>query len=269
MVDSVRIKEIHAVLGASEFAYSDGINGSNPAFMHLSRKVDYLCKVWGLFFNLDGSVMSVRQSKHLDRGDVIPAGWSLGQFGRNTGNDPQGQSGGLSDEERLGIVYEVKGNRFSVNPATGEEQVTQGGYILCESMPQYIHVMLQDMDRSLGLQDLGSFAVANPNYNPNDSKFSQEYFKYNGLGQAVVEILYNIAEVGRHATQANIGALKAQAISQEILGALGVPCITKTLRINVDDGIVGIEYPAFNGAGQTIADLHFWELMNLSILNEA
>ncbi|MBD2395686.1 hypothetical protein H6G11_15685 [Cyanobacterium aponinum FACHB-4101] len=267
-----KIDKINACLGASEFAYQD--DGSTPAYMHIARKVDYIAKALGICFDLSGEILSVRQSKHLNRGDTIPAGWYLGQFGRNTGanTDPNAQKGGLADEERLGIVYEVKGNRFETNQASGDEEITQGGYILCESIPQLIHIMLQDLDRSLGLQTLGSIAIANPNYNPDYSGNSEDiktpYWKYNGLGQIILDLMYLASDTNRHAAQANIGSLKAQAVAGEVLAALGTPAQEKAVPLRVDDEVKTVRYPAFNSGGMTIADLLFWALQNLAIQNE-
>lgn len=273
MVDSVRIKEIHACLGAGEFAYQDkDSNPPTPAYMHIARKVDYIAKALGINFDLSGEIMSVRQSKHLNRGDIIPAGWYLGQFGRNTGASADGQSGGLPDEERLGIVYEVKGNRFEGNQASGEEEITQGGYILCESIPQLWHIMLQDLDRSLGLQTLGSIAIANPNYNPDyggdNEDLKTPYWKYNGLGQLILDLMYLSGDTNRHAAQANIGSLKAQAVAGEVLAALGTPATEKSVPLRVENEVKNVRYPAFNAGGQTIVDLLLWTLQNLAIQNE-
>lgn len=270
-----QIKEIHACLGAGEFAYQDnGIDDPSPAYMHIARKVDYIAKALGIHFDLSGEILSVRQSKHLNRGDTIPAGWYLGQFGRNTGanTDPNAQKGGLADEERLGIVYEVKGNRFETNQASGNEEITQGGYILCESIPQLWHIMLQDLDRSLGLQTLGSIAIANPNYNPdysgNNEDIKTPYWTYNGLGQLLLDLMYLEADTNRHAAQANVGSLKAQAVAGECLAALGVPATEKSVLMRVDDNLQSVKYPAFNASGQTIVDLLLWALQNIAIQNE-
>lgn len=267
------IQEIHACLGASEFAYSDNkADPPIPVYMHIARKVDYIAKALGVNFDLTGKIMSVRPSKHLNQGEVIPAGWSIGQFGRNEGASSGGQTGGLQDEERLGIVYEVKGNRFDTNQASGAEEIVDGGYILCESLTQYWHIMLQDLDRSLGLQTLGSYAIANPNYNPdysgNNPEITTPYYTYNGLGDGLIELIYTLADTNRHALQANIGSLKSQAISQEVLGALGVPVLEKSLKVEVDSESATIKYPGFNGSAQTIADILFLGLMNLALQNE-
>jgi hypothetical protein len=273
MVDSVRVKEIHSCLGASEFSYINN-DPTTPIYMHMARKVDYIAKALGIAFNGDGSIMGIRQSKALDNGETIPAGWNFGQFGRNEGNNPSNnaQQGGKASEERLGIVYDVRSNKFITNPASGEEDINQGGYILCESIPQMLHIMLDDLDRALGLQTLGAIAITNQNYNDDyqggDLSIKTPYYKYNGLGDAFVEVMHTLADTHKQAFQANIGSLKSQAITIEILGALGVGCIEKKIILEVDDQPVKIVYPGFNGITPSIADLQMWTLTNQSFLNE-
>ena len=271
-MDSVKIDEIHACLGAGEMAYYMDSNGEpQSAYMHMARKLDFVAKALGVAFDLAGQRISSRPSKHLDRGATIPEGWYFGQFGRNEGkqSDANAQQGGLEGEERLGLVYEVKGNRFRTSEASGEEEITQGGYILVESIPQLIHILMQDLDRSLGLQSLGSYAIANPNYNPEVNGFEEKYFKYNGLGRAFIDLLYLASDTNRHASQANIGSFKAQAIAQEVLGALGVPVNYKHVKSEMGENIASVVYPGFNGSGQTITDLLIWALMNVAVLNES
>jgi hypothetical protein len=273
MVDSVRVKEIHSCLGASEFSYINN-NPTTPIYMHMARKLDYIAKVLGIAFNGDGSIMGIRQSKALENGETIPAGWNFGQFGRNDGNNSSNnaQQGGNASEERLGIIYDVRSNKFIKNPASGEEDIKQGGYVLCESIPQMLHIMLDDLDRALGLQTLGAIAITNQNYNDDynggDLSITTPYYKYNGLGDAFVEVMHTLADTHKQAFQANIGSLKSQAITVEILGALGVGCIEKKIILEVDDQPVKIVYPGFNGITPSIADLQMWTLTNQSFLNE-
>lgn len=59
MVDSVRVKEIHACLGANEFAYYDNNGTLTPYQMHIARNLDYLMKTFGLYYNPDGTLMSI------------------------------------------------------------------------------------------------------------------------------------------------------------------------------------------------------------------
>lgn len=59
MVDSIRIKEIHACLGASEFAYYDNNGNPTPYNMHIARTLDLLAKSFGIYYNPDGTLQSV------------------------------------------------------------------------------------------------------------------------------------------------------------------------------------------------------------------
>ncbi len=63
MGDSIRIKEIHACLGAGEFAYYTDDNGDlQPYYMHMARNLDYLCKAFGLYYKPDGTLMDIRSN---------------------------------------------------------------------------------------------------------------------------------------------------------------------------------------------------------------
>jgi len=59
MVDSVRLKEIHACLGAGEFAYYNNSGTATPYVMHIARNIDFLMKSFGIYYNPDGSIQSV------------------------------------------------------------------------------------------------------------------------------------------------------------------------------------------------------------------
>ena len=56
MVDSIRVKEIHAILGSGEYALD--ANG-NPVYMHLARQIDLLAKALGINYNPDGTELEV------------------------------------------------------------------------------------------------------------------------------------------------------------------------------------------------------------------
>lgn len=53
------IQEIHACLGAGEFAYYDNNGTLTPYQMHIARNIDYLMKTFGLYYNPDGTLMSI------------------------------------------------------------------------------------------------------------------------------------------------------------------------------------------------------------------
>lgn len=60
MVDSVRIKEIHACLGAGEYAFYDNNGTPTEYYMHIARNLDYLCKSFGLYYKPDGTLLDIR-----------------------------------------------------------------------------------------------------------------------------------------------------------------------------------------------------------------
>lgn len=57
MVDSVRIKEIHACLGAGEFAYYG--DPPTPYATSVAWNVDKIVKAFGINYNPDGTLQTV------------------------------------------------------------------------------------------------------------------------------------------------------------------------------------------------------------------
>ncbi|MGL5879980.1 MAG: hypothetical protein ACRC2V_19670, partial [Xenococcaceae cyanobacterium] len=117
MPDSIRIKEIHEALNAYKFAYSEE---PEPRVANLGYYIERIARVLGISVNPDGSVRSIRQSRWVPQDEVIPAGWSIGQWGRNQGGRSEGQEGGKPEDDRDGLAYEVRSGRFEFDPNTGE-----------------------------------------------------------------------------------------------------------------------------------------------------
>ncbi len=277
MGDSARVKEtyeltrqIWACLGAGEFNFDD--SGEIPYFMHLSRRIRSICLALGLLFHEDGKVMSARQSQVVSQGDEIPSGWSIGQFSRNKGGNkhPNAQQGGSPEEERIGVAYEIKSNKFTKDPASGKKALGKSGYVLVECLPQLLHIQNQDLDKALGLQELGAYVLENPNYQEEstDKEKAPPYFEFEGLGDLVKNLAYAIAEISRQVSQANLGTLKNQAILTELFFALGVPCLEKYLTLEISGQNVTVPYPAFNSEAMNLTDLQFLQLENIALLNQ-
>lgn len=63
MPDSIRIKEIHACLGAGEYSFYEDDNGELAVYyMHIARNIDYLVKSFGLYYKPDGTLVDIRSN---------------------------------------------------------------------------------------------------------------------------------------------------------------------------------------------------------------
>lgn len=258
MPDSIRIKEIHAALQADKFS-SDPDNPNGLRVANLGYYIERLARTWGISVNPDGSIRSIRQSRHVPAGDSIPAGWTLGQWGRNQGGSSDGQKGGEESEDRDGVAYEVRSNRFTVNRFTGQpDKIEPGGYILCENWPQLLHVMLDDLDKAIGWQEAGASVIPDAN---NQGRWAT----YEGLNTLLAEIAYMLSDLSQNIKGGHISGLISQAVLYEVLGAIGLPYNFKRLKVEAE-GAKEIHYPALEANAPTVVDLLMLILQNIAPL---
>lgn len=256
MPDSQRIKDIHSALEAGTYAYYYDDDQAYARVANIGYLVDRIATVLGISVEPDGRIRSIRQSKHIKAGDPIPAGWNIGQFGRNNGGSTTGQRGGSSTEDRNGIVYEVISNRFTTNPYTGEpSKIEPGGYVLVENILQYLAVMLDDFNKALGLQSLGAGAIGTPD--------KSAYMIYEGLHTLIAESLFMQSEMTKQLSQNLISNVSTQAMVQEVLQALGLPLKVKEELIEINGENLKIPYPGLTLDSPSLVNLLLIILMNL------
>ena len=258
MPDSIRLKEIHEALNAQKFAIDDSVDPPSQRFANLGYYIERIARILGINVNPDGSVRSIRQSKFVKQGDEIPAGWSIGQWGRNQGGDNEGQKGGSEDEDRDGLAYEVRSNKFAVDKFSGEATaIEQGGYVLVENLPQLLHIILSDLDKALGWAEAGANVLPNPN--------GEKPIPYEGLNTLLAEVAFMLSQLSRNITGTHISALKNQGMLMELIAHQGV--LTRLKEIEIDLGIdekAMLVYPSLNG--MTEFEQNSLILSNLSLL---
>ncbi len=238
-----KIDEIHACLGAGEFAYD---NQANEAYMNIARRLDTLCKAYGVAFNLDGSIVATRQRYSIPLTEsngqltaTIPDGWARGQFADNKGGGTTGQLGGLSSEERTGIVYQQRSNKIA-NP--NEENIenivyTQGDLILCENFLQVFESYLEDLDKGLNWQEMGSSFLP--------SADGSQFCKIEGMGGLLAEVAYMLSAIsGAIFESKNLNLQIYNAVLQN-LKATGLPLTNQVLKVGTgEEGLGGEEIEA-------------------------
>lgn len=257
MVDSIRIKEIHEALNAYEFAYSEG---EEPRVANLGYYIERIARVLGISVNPDGSVRSIRQSAYIPQGEKIPPGWSIGQWGRNQGGSKDGQKGGDNKDDRDGLAYEIRSGKFDVDSKSGQPtQITEGGYALVENIPQLLHIVMDDLDKALGMQYAGAIAI------PSADK--TRYATFEGLASFNAELLYMLSALSQTINQTHISSLKNQAILMECLSAFGVPVTLKSFKVDAGEKEpLPVPYPGLREDAPSVFDLAVWILSNLAPL---
>jgi hypothetical protein len=258
MPDSVRLKEVHAALNAGNFS-KDPTNSSVFRFANLGYYIERIARVLGISVNPDGSIRAVRQRALKKPGEEIPAGWPIGQWGRNQGGNEAGQIGGNPEHDKDGINYPLISNTFSADPFSGEAtNISESGYALCENLIQYLETFKDDLDKALGLQEAAANILPLPE--------SKKSLVYEGLGSLVSENSYMLSELSRSVVSSHISSLICQGILIELLAQQGVPTTVKELIVKIGDKDQKIPYPAISPNSPSNFDQTLLVLMNLSPL---
>ena len=231
--DSLRIQEIHACLGADEFAYQDKeAYEPEPRVTNIGWLTNRIALALGISYKPDGKIMSVRRRKavsYTDNEATLPSGWGRGQFSVNKGGNTQGQTGGEANEDRLGIAYQNRCNKYENfddnNPETNT--LARGDIILCENIPQYLESLLEDLDKGLNWQEMGTGVIP--------SADGTGFCTFEGLGTLVAEISYMLSSLSNNIYESHTLNLMTYNTTLELLKAIGVP--TGVGYIPVDVGV--------------------------------
>ena len=275
LVDSLRVKEIHATLNANKWAYAE--NDVDISGQSLGDKLDLLCKAMGVAFNRDGEIISIRQRKNIEYdGDevTIPDGWTRGQFALNTGGSDEGQEGGIVGEQLLGMAYQNRANRYGEESLCADTQVEindpnnalkKGDVVLCENLPQFLEAMLDDLDKALNLQEMGVAIIPNAD---NTGK----YCRAEGLGTLLADVAWSISHLSKNIIQTHMISLKNEAMMHELFKSLGVPITIGNLPVQMgnkgrkEERTFSIPYPTFSADSPSLLQMQMTILSNIAPL---
>lgn len=221
MPDSIRIKEIHASLQAGKFSIDENTT-TTLRVANLGYYVERIARVLGISVEPDGSIRSVRQRRVVDTDiDTVPAGWGLGQWEANKGEDKEGQVGGLDTEDRDGMVYTNRCNR-SIKSAFNDEDFELGSptSVLCENYPQIIVSFLEDLDQGLNWQEMGAMAIPSP-YPDEDG--NTNFCTFEGMGTLLAEVAFNQGLMSKPIQQTFISSIVTQSSVKALLQFTGAP----------------------------------------------
>jgi hypothetical protein len=166
----------------------------------------------------------------------------------------------LPEHDKDGLAYEVRSGQFEIDAKSGlPTEMHEGGYVLVENLPQLLHIIMDDFDKALGMQDLGALIL------PKADRTS--FASFEGMASLGAEIAYMLSSLSQNISQTHILSLKNQAMLMEVLAAFGVPIELKEFKVDVgEEEPVGVPYPALRVDSPTMADMSFWILSNLAPL---
>lgn len=279
MPDSIRVKEMHLAIkeladcfSAKEMAYKfvdgvvpDELDKREKRATNLTWHLLQLCRWNGIYASPeDINVL------HIDSRDSLPItivpseGSGSGTiegvypFGGLGFSTQTGEEGKIEEPENFipaGIpqmAYKLKSSSFRSDDF-GKKSIKQGDYVICHTIQQLIQVLMQDLDKSLGLRELSAAVIPSADQ-------SKKVCTYEGLGSAIAELLYLGSSISNNTSQTHVSSLITQGIVLELMKATGFPLIPKTVEADVGSGEnVGIPYPGIADGSPT----HFLMFVSL------
>lgn len=238
MPDSIRLKEIHAMLGAAEWA-ADTTNGSSPD--NFWRSIKRIKEVLGLKNDYKNRAIpiSIKQRVFIKEGASLPPGYLFGQWGEN------------------GIAVESIPNRFYTD-VFGVKTIKSGGAVLCHTIPQLIAELVDQLDAALGLQEAAAFKMPNAQ--------GTKVVEFEGLHALLAEVAYTLSQISEDTSKAYITGMTIQGTVQETLTGLGLPIETKEMTVDFGNSKKQLPYMGIVSGSPTISKLIGWVLKNLSLL---
>jgi hypothetical protein len=232
MVDSFRTKQVYEwikkmqnLLGVHDYADLE-----TPLNANLARKIDANCKVWGIQLNNDSTPQTIQGTRFFKDGETLPLGWYPNQITITTGWNQNSRVPNPIDletmtieDQKVGLLYDVISNRIETDDLTGEQRIVNGGYIACNSMPQYLRAMLDDIDKMLGGQYLGAGFINRGNTT----------FVYEGLANLLHEMFAKLHKSEGQIAETHLASGITQQMIKEILRGLGLPVATKAFSYQV------------------------------------
>ena len=276
MVDSIKIQEIWACLGAGEASFLDN---QQPVKMNLARKVDLTCKFLGINVNLDGTVNTVQATRYFNEGENLPIGWYPYQVGITAGWNEHLRVPNIIDletmsidDQQIGILYDVVSNKLEENASTGEKRIINGGYVACNSLPQYLRTMNDDFDKMLGGQFLGAGFITR----------GSTTYTYEGLANLLQEVFAKEHKIESDVAEIHLAVGVIQQLAKELIRGLGLPVANKTFPYEVQSSDTqaedkdtlssqvseaNIHYPGYAEGTPTLTDFLFDIFTQLGINN--
>ncbi|MFP4254250.1 MAG: hypothetical protein ACLFRN_07245 [Halothece sp.] len=294
MADSLRVKEIHQALEAQRYAtYTSTLDGEEkPRVANIGYYIERIARILGINVLADGTAYTPRLINKVeipDDGGIrdieLPEDsphlnnqWGFGKesitslrfdddfmdFGVDDTDAP------LSDLGYEAMVYPIATNKFVEDESTGEvSQIKAGGVALVHNLPQLYDVIMQDVDKGLGLQEAGAYAIRSPE----DSITGEvNLCTYEGLHSLVAENAYMISEVSRRASKAQVNSQLARMMLMSLMNITGLPIEPASFQttINKDEEPQKIYYPRFAKSSPRLFELWVILMDNIgTLLGEA
>jgi hypothetical protein len=211
IMDSPRIVEIHAALNAPQYSFDPTTN--QPIVVNLGHLISKIAELMGYRPLPDGKFTKEQEVSKLRQ--IVD---------KNTPVDKT--KVGVNNFGSDGMILTRLNNSFSGDKVTADQCV------LVHDIPQLLAEYQDQLNLALGLQESSAIEI----------KSATSTARYHNQLQLLIELL-NLAKSNHAAINAAlISGLVSQGQTSELIAALGLPTVTKTIPIQIDNQINHLPY---------------------------
>jgi hypothetical protein len=211
-MDSPRLIEIHKALDAGKFSKNE-LNSNKDRYTTLGYYIEKTASLLGHRLDANGEIDKQRE-KALTRNILPPT----------SKPDPKKHGGSSFGHESL-LVRRLN-NHFN------KDKIEDGGVVAVPDLPQLMLEVLDQLNLGLGIQESSAIEI----------KHDGQTHRYPNLLALVTEIAIHQFNQSQYSKSTHISSLVTQQQTNEIIGGLGLPTISKQIMRTVNGKNAAIPY---------------------------
>jgi hypothetical protein len=207
IMNSPKLEEIHAALGAGVW----GINPDDqftPRIDNLGWRIKRLCDVFGVRVKTDGTIDKQSEKKLVRK--VIDKKQDLGD-----------KKPGITAFTDDGMILKRINNRFK------KKEIVSDQCVIIQDVPQLIQEFMDQLNLSLGIQESSAIEIVE----------GDKVARFNNQLEILVELVHLLSSMNEMTRSNLVSSLVTQSQSNEIIGGLGLPSVTKTIPIKIGKSV--------------------------------
>lgn len=219
MADSAMLKLISNTVNAPKW----GVNPDNPDVLrvdNLGWRINRICDVWGIRVKPDGTIDTDKEKK-LTR-QVIDKTKNIDD-----------KKIGVNGFGELGMLVRRITNRFKKKGKNAE--IVSDQCVIVQDIPQLMQEYFEQINLALGIQESSAIELR-------QGEKGQDVARFNNQLEMLIELINLMSSGNEMVRAALVSSLVTQSQTNELIAGLGLPSVTKTIPVKIDNKVSQIPF---------------------------